>query len=88
MRARLVDAVMAGWRCLMFCRSCSSERVAEFGTEMLIHLSGTENLGMPGVLIFPKVLVCLDCGFSEFTIPESDLASLARNTETNAVAMC
>ena len=71
----------------MFCRSCSSERVAEFATEMVIHLSGTENLGMPGVMMFPKVLVCLDCGFSEFIVPESALASLARNTEENAVAM-
>ena len=71
----------------MCCRSCASERVAEFATEMVIHLSGMENMGMPGVMVFPKVLVCLDCGFSEFTVPESDLASLAGRTEINAVTI-
>ena len=71
----------------MCCRSCASERVAEFSTEMVIHLSGMKNLGMPGVMVFPKVLVCMDCGSSEFTVPKPDLASLAGCTEINAVAI-
>lgn len=86
-RARLLNPVGLQRRWIMCCRSCSLGRVAEFATEMVIHLSGMENLEMPGVMVFPKVLVCLDCGFSEFTVPESDLASLAGCTKINAVAI-
>jgi len=46
---------------------------------MVIHFSfsGSKNLDKPGVWVFPKVLVCLDCGLSQFTVPESELALLA-----------
>jgi hypothetical protein len=44
---------------------------------MIIHFSGLKNLDKPGVWVFPKLFVCLDCGFSEFTVPEPELALLA-----------
>jgi hypothetical protein len=61
----------------MYCALCKSSNQAEFNTEMMIHLSGVRNIDRPGVLMFPKVLVCLDCGFSRFTTPGTDLALLA-----------
>jgi hypothetical protein len=30
----------------------------------------------PTVWVFPEVLVCLDCGVSEFTVPETELRVL------------
>jgi hypothetical protein len=61
----------------MHCALCESSNQAEFNTEMMIHLSGLRNIDRPGALMFPKVLVCLDCGFSRFTTPVTDLALLA-----------
>jgi hypothetical protein len=61
----------------MSCTACTSERQAEFGVEMNIHFPGREGLGKPAVWVFPKVLVCLDCGFTEFSIPKTELALLA-----------
>lgn len=61
----------------------------EFSAEMLVHLGGLKNLNKSGVCVFPKVLVCLDCGFSQFTVPQADLALLAsdsRNTERLTMA--
>jgi hypothetical protein len=66
----------------MYCASCESSNQAEFTTEIMIHYSGLKNIDKPGVHLFPKVLVCLDCGFSCFTSPETDLAMLRRNTRT------
>lgn len=41
-----------------------------------MHLPG---LSTPHVFLFPKVVVCLDCGFTEFSIPETELRQLAES---------
>ena len=42
---------------------------------------GLENLDKPAVFLFPKLLVCLDCGFTEFTITKTDLRLLGAGVE-------
>jgi hypothetical protein len=54
----------------MSCLSCASNYQEEFATEMIIHFSGLKNLNEPGVWAFPKLYVCMNCGFSHFTIQE------------------
>jgi hypothetical protein len=44
---------------------------------MMIHFSGLPNIDNPGVPAFPKIAVCLDCGFSRFSIAEPELSLLA-----------
>ena len=44
--------------------------------EIAIHFPGLVGLDKPIVWIFPKVLVCLNCGFTEFGIPEAELRRL------------
>jgi len=61
----------------MVCRSCQAENVTEFGAEINIHFSGPEGLYEPPVLVFPKLVVCLGCGFTNFTLPETELRQLA-----------
>jgi hypothetical protein len=51
---------------------------------MIIHLSHMQNIDNPGVLAVPRVSVCLDCGFSTFTVPETGLLVLQ---EGNAKAL-
>jgi hypothetical protein len=58
----------------MRCPSCASDRQVEFTAEVNIHTRGLRNIDTPGFLVFPEVLVCLDCGFSRFTTPETELA--------------
>ena len=61
----------------MSCLLCGSTKQAEFSAEMLIHFIGLENLDKPGVWLFPKLLVCLNCGFLQSTVPAPELTSLA-----------
>jgi len=35
-----------------------------------------EGLEKPAVFVFPKIVVCLNCGHSEFSMPETELRSL------------
>jgi len=60
----------------MPCRSCASGHQADFRAEISISLPGLKGLGKPAVLVFPMLLVCLDCGSTEFTIAESELRRL------------
>ena len=61
----------------MRCALCQSANQTEFTAEMMLHFSGRRNLDHPGMPLFPKVLVCLNCGASRFTVPENGLALLA-----------
>jgi hypothetical protein len=54
-----------------------------FNGEIAIHFPGLEGLDKPIVWVFPKVLVCLSCGFTEFAIPETELRQLAES-DSNA----
>jgi hypothetical protein len=50
---------------------------------MVVHFPDREGLDKPVVRVFPKLLVCMDCGFTEFAIPETELAELAKGLRKN-----
>jgi hypothetical protein len=68
----------------MSCRSCQSQNQRNFGAEIAIHFPGLKGLDKPIIWAFPKILVCLDCGFTEFSIPETELRQLAKADSTSA----
>jgi hypothetical protein len=57
----------------MSCRLCSSTNEAEFTAELMIHFRGRKHLENPGVLTFPRMVVCLHCGLTGFRIAETEL---------------
>ena len=63
----------------MSCRSCQSDKQTTFQSEICIHFPGINNLGKPPVLAFPTLVVCLDCGFAEFRIAETELRMLSED---------
>ena len=69
----------------MKCRSCSSLGAQTFNGEIALHFSGLDGLTRPIVWVFPKVLVCLDCGFAEFAVPDEPMKTL-RNPESSDLA--
>lgn len=40
----------------------------------------SRGLDKPIVWLFPKLAVCLKCGFTQFTVPERELSVLVRGT--------
>jgi hypothetical protein len=61
----------------MQCKSCESQHQTEFDAEINIHLPGKTGMDKPAVLVYPKLLVCLDCGFTECKVTEATLPRLA-----------
>jgi hypothetical protein len=45
---------------------------------MGIHFPGLKNIDKPVMWVFPEVVVCLDCGTAEFTLPEAELRQIAK----------
>jgi hypothetical protein len=45
---------------------------------MNIHFPGWAGLDQPTVWVFPKLVVCFDCGATLFTIPEAELLEIEK----------
>ncbi len=71
----------------MLCRVCASERRTEYASEINVHFSGAKSLDQPSVFVFPRISVCLDCGFSSFKLAAGELAELAQGNGTTRSAM-
>ena len=66
------------------CRSCQSSNQSTFNGEIAIHVPGLEGLDKPIVWVFPKLLICLSCGFTEFAIPGAELRELTESDAAKA----
>ena len=62
----------------MACRSCGSKDQTEFGAEIGVHSLGLENVDKPIILVFPRLLVCMNCGFTELTMSKNELRLLGK----------
>lgn len=60
----------------MSCRSCQSNHRKVFYSEINIHIPGLHSLSEKSVWAFPQLLVCLDCGFTELHIEQTELSQL------------
>jgi hypothetical protein len=62
----------------MPCKLCGSVNQSKFTAEMAIHFRGLKNIDKPMVWVFPEVVVCLNCGVAEFSMPEAELRLLGK----------
>jgi len=74
------------WVVPMPCKSCGSLNQRKFTGEVAIHFPGLKGLDKPIVWVFPDLLVCLDCGTTEFAVPKSELRQLAKGDAAAAGA--
>ena len=62
----------------MPCRSCGSVSQKKFNGEIGIRSPGLDGINKPAVFVFPQLVVCMDCGTSEFVVPEAELRVLTK----------
>jgi len=60
------------------CKHCSSDHLGKLSAEMALHLRSIRDVTFPPVLVFPEVLMCLSCGFTEFIVPKDELRLIAK----------
>jgi hypothetical protein len=68
----------------MACTSCGSVSVDKFAAEICIHFAGTQNMDRPHVLVFPQLLICLDCGAAQFAVSPRELRLLSAKADVAA----
>jgi hypothetical protein len=61
------------------CESCGSQNLEKFIAEIAIH---SHDIRTPLVFVFPKILVCMNCGrlepAEEFVVPKGELQLLSQ----------
>jgi hypothetical protein len=60
----------------MTCKQCASDEQKNFNGELAIHFPDLKGLEKPIVWVFPKLVVCLHCGFGEFVVPDEQIKQL------------
>jgi len=60
----------------MPCNSCGSVNQKKFSAEMGVHFPELKNIDKPVVWVLSEVVVCLDCGTAEFSVPKDELRQL------------
>ncbi len=59
----------------MNCPKCQSASVSIVPAEIRLYRNGPRTLSHPPMTPSPDIQVCLDCGWSEFSIPRSWLSA-------------
>ncbi len=59
----------------MMCPKCQSDSISIIPAEIRLYRNGPRTLSHPPMTPSPDIQVCLDCGWSEFSIPRSWLSA-------------
>lgn len=72
----------------MVCPKCQSGSVSMIPAEIRLYRNSPRTLSHPPMTPSPDVLVCLDCGWAQFSIPRSWLsAGWLRSMHPQAVSI-
>jgi hypothetical protein len=72
----------------MCCKCCGSDSPGNFPAEIAVHFPGLKGLDKPHVWLFPMLVVCLNCGHTEFAIPERELRLLKGDVTGQSGGSC
>ena len=67
----------------MSCKVCQSVNQRAFPSDLNVHFPGAKNLVTPTVRAFATLLVCLNCGFTEFVAGDEELTKLRSGIKQN-----
>lgn len=59
----------------MVCPKCQSDVISLIPAEVRLYRNSPRTLSHPPMTPSPDILVCLDCGWSEFVIPSAWLSA-------------
>lgn len=64
----------------MACKKCGGVAEQKFDGELSVTFPDFKSRNVPPVYVCSSLLVCLDCGFAELMVPQTELDSLRKGT--------
>jgi len=64
----------------MACKKCGGLAQQKLDSEFSISFPDIKRLNVPPVYVCNSLLVCMDCGFAELTLPQPEPESLRKGT--------
>ena len=71
-----IDGSRPAAHSLLIMPSVVNRRLWELNAETCIHFPGRKGLDIPAVLVYAELIVCLNCGFTEFVLVTPNLEDL------------
>lgn len=68
------------------CGSCRSINVIELATETCLHFRGLSGLNVEPIIVFPKTVICLECGAMQSNLAQSEIEQVREATARLNVA--
>lgn len=62
----------------MACKACGAESIQELVGELTASFPDISRSTLPPIYVCQRVVVCLECGFTEMVLPEGELELLKR----------
>ena len=63
----------------MVCKLCGADHRNDFGAEIVIHAPEPLGLNQAALMVFPRLAICSQCGFTEFVIAQDELRLLMQS---------
>ena len=64
------------------CKSCTSSNLIELITETCLLFPGLTGLKTEPMFVFPKIIVCTDCGFVQSRLSDRQLEKVKKGAAT------
>ena len=68
------------------CQSCASWNLVRLSTEICLHFPGLSGLERGPIFVFPKLTICLDCGFLHSRLSAEELRPIKESVSGEGVA--
>lgn len=65
------------------CKAFASVNVIELATETYLHFRGLRGLSVEPIFLFPKTVVCLDCGFMWSILAQQEIEQVRRGSASS-----
>jgi hypothetical protein len=59
----------------VYCAKCHSDALATVPAEVRLYRNSLRTMSHPPITPSPEIHICLDCGWSEFSVPRAWLAA-------------
>ena len=73
---------------VMTCSQCGSAKQSALTGEVAIHFAQRQDWHNPMLWVFPKLVICLQCGLAEFSLPNRELQVLALGASVEGAVIC